>query len=185
MQQAFRELLRETAYHKISVKEIAQRAGFARHTFYNHYQTKEDILNHLMDGMLDKFFSDLDSWNLYGSKMGEDIEIVRSFFQAWKDNVELVDILKKVDIDAVLTERLINQFTKFYYAHVSPGIPQAKIALAKYVISFNAYALLSILKPWLQDNMRHSPQTMAELVIQLSSADQRVAAVERFKHIIR
>ena len=132
-----------------------------------------------------KFFSDLDNWNFYYSKAGEDVQMVRAFVQAWRDNVELVDLLKKVDIDAVLIERLKNQFTKFYYEQVTPGIPEAGFALGQYMISFNAYMLLGVLKPWLQDNMKYSPQIMAELVIQLSSAAQRKQAVKNFKHIIR
>ena len=185
MLEAFRELLREKSFQKISVTEIAERAGFARHTFYNHYETKEDILNHLVDGAFDKFFSDLDNWNFYNSKAGEDVQMVRSFFQVWKDNPEVADIFREVDIDAVLVERLKNQFTKFYYQQVSPGIPDARIALGNYMISFNAYALLGILKPWLQDDMKYPPQVMAELVIQLSNSTQRIQAVENLKHIIR
>ncbi|MEM7119000.1 MAG: TetR/AcrR family transcriptional regulator [Chloroflexota bacterium] len=185
MQLAFKELLREKPFQKISVTEISERAGFARHTFYNHYETKEDILNHLVDGMLDRFFSDLDNWNFYHAKPGEDIQMVSSFFQAWRDNVELVDLLKKVDIDVVLIGRLKNQFTKFYYEQVTPGIPEAGAALGQYMISFNAYTLLGVLQPWLQDNMKYSPQIMGELVIQLSSAAQRKQTVENFKHIIR
>ena len=78
-----------------------------------------------------------------------------------------------------------NQFTKFYYEQVSPGIPEATIALGNYLISFNAYALLGILKPWLRDDMKYPPQVMAELVIQLSNSGQRKQAVENLKHIIR
>ena len=114
MQLAFRELLREKSFQKISVTEISERAGFARHTFYNHYETKEDILNYLVDSMLDKFFSDLDSWHFYSAKPGEDVQMVSTFFRAWRDNVELVALLKKVDMDAVQIGRLKNQFTKFY-----------------------------------------------------------------------
>lgn len=41
-QDAFIELLQAESYQKITVTDIAERAGFARHTFYNHYDTKED-----------------------------------------------------------------------------------------------------------------------------------------------
>ena len=185
MLEAFRELLGEKSFQKISVTEIAGRAGFARHTFYNHYETKEDILNHLVDGAFDSFFSGLDNWNFYNSQEGEDVQMVSSFFQVWKDNPEIAALFKEVDIDGVLVERLKNQFTKFYYEQVSPGIPEATIALGNYMISFNAYALLGILKPWLRDDMKYPPQVMAELLIQLSNSTQRKQAVENLKHIIR
>lgn len=70
LQQAFKDLLDEKPFHKITVTDIAEQAGFARHTFYNHYETKEDILNHL----------------------------IVSFFQVWQDNPGVVRILNKIDV---------------------------------------------------------------------------------------
>ena len=81
IQLAFKELLREKSFQKITVTEIAARAGFARHTFYNHYETKEDILNHLVDDMFDNFFSDMDKWDFRYTGRGEDVQMVKSFFQ--------------------------------------------------------------------------------------------------------
>ena len=185
IQLAFKELLKEKPFQKITVTEIAERAGFARHTFYNHYETKEDILNHLVDEFFDRFFIDLGNWNFYYSQPGEDVQMVKSFFQAWKDNAEIVDVLKKVDFDAVLIERMKDHFTKFYYEQVSPEIPGAGIALGKYMIYFNAYTLLGILKPWLQDNMKYPPEVMAQFLMQLSGSTQRKEAVERYKDIIK
>ena len=185
IQLAFKELLKEKPFQKITVTEIAERAGFARHTFYNHYETKEDILNHLVDGFFDSFFSDVGNWNFYYSKPGEDVQMVKSFFQVWKDNAEIVEILKRVDIDAVLIEQMKDHFTKFYYEQVAPEIPGANIALGKYMIYFNTYTLLGILKPWLQDNMKYPPEMMAEFLMQLSGSTQRKEAVERYKDIIK
>lgn len=185
IQLAFKELLREKSFQKVTVTEITERAGFARHTFYNHYETKEDILNHIVDDMFDSFFSNMDKWNFDHTERGEDVQMVKSFFQTWRDNAEVVDVLNKVDLDAVLIDRLKNQFEKFYYEQVTEAIPGVGNALGKYMFSFNAYTLLSVLKPWLQDNMKYSPQVMAEFVIQLSSATQRKQTVEKFKHIIK
>ena len=37
------ELLREIPYDKITVKDICERAGVNRTTFYNHFQNKDDV----------------------------------------------------------------------------------------------------------------------------------------------
>ncbi|MDY6872605.1 MAG: TetR/AcrR family transcriptional regulator [Chloroflexota bacterium] len=42
---AFRALLSEKAFKSITVKEITERAGINRTTFYAHYQDKFDLLN--------------------------------------------------------------------------------------------------------------------------------------------
>jgi AcrR family transcriptional regulator len=180
----FKALLQEKPYHKITVKDISKRAGFARHTFYNHYETKDDILNDLVDSVLVGFISSIENMNLFKNKF-EELKMLTSFFQVWKDNPDLVNILNKVDIDVLLIERLKIFFTKFYYERVIMEIPGVTDELAKYVISFNAYSLLGILKPWLNDGMKHSPEVMAGFLMQLVSSSQRIKAVEIFMSTIR
>ena len=116
---AFKELLQIKPYRKITVTDIAERAGFARHTFYNHYDAKEDILNHLIDSVLDEFFSGLDKWDFYLSDPDEELRMFTSFFQAWKDHRDVVDLLLNIDFDVLLIERLKTYFTKFFYTRVS------------------------------------------------------------------
>ena len=184
-QRAFKELLQETPFESISVTDIAQRAGYARHTFYNHYGAKIDILNHLIDTVLEEFFSGLGKWDFNLADPQKELRMYTSFFQAWKDNFEIVAILNKTDFELLLLERLEAFFTRYYYERITKEIPGVSVEFAKYVINFNAYTLLGILKPWLQDGMRHPPEVMAGFLMQLTGSSQRRQAVERFKGIIR
>lgn len=182
-EEAFKDLLQTKPLQKITVTEIAQNAGFARHTFYNHYETKEDILDTLIDSVLDSFFSGLEKWDFYQADPEEELNMYRSFFQVWRDNPEIVWILNNIDIDLQLIERLKNYFTKFYYERVTREIPSAEIELAKYMIHFNAYTLIGLMKPWIKDGMRYSPEIMAGLLMHLTSASQKKKAVEKYKGI--
>lgn len=184
-QDAFKALLQIRPLNKISVTEIAERAGFARHTFYNHYETKEDILDNLIDSVLDNFFSGLEKWDFLLANPDEEIEMYISFFQVWKENPDIVKILIKTDMDIHLIERLKAYFTQYYYKRVSKEIPSADIELAKYIIHFNAYTLLGILKPWFQDEMRYPPEVMAGFLMELTSSSQKKQAVEKYKGIFR
>ena len=93
---AFIELLQTKTYQSITVTDIAKRAGFARHTFYNHYETKEHLLSKLIDAVLDKFFSKLAKWDFNLNEPEDEINLISSFFYVWKNNVEIVRILKKL-----------------------------------------------------------------------------------------
>ena len=184
LQSAFIELLQSRSYQSITVTDIANRAGFARHTFYNHYETKDDLLNNLIDKILDGFFSGIDIWNFYLADPEDELHMYTSFFQVWMDNEDIVKILNKIDIDGVLVDRLKKYFTNYYYDHVRTQIPGVEVELAKYIINFNAYTLLGILKPWIQDGMKHPPEVVAGFLIQLTGSSQRKMAVERYKRII-
>ena len=184
-QEAFLILLQKKQYPRITVTDVANRAGFARHTFYNHYETLDDLLSNLIDSVLDAFFSKLDKWDFDLNDAEDELRMMTAFFQVWKDCPETVHILSNLDMDDLLIKRLKAYFTKFYYEQVTPKIPGASLPLAHYMISFNAYTLLGILKPWLQDDMRHPPEVMAKFLIRLTGSVQRRQAVEEFKRVIR
>ncbi|MEL7434189.1 MAG: TetR/AcrR family transcriptional regulator [Chloroflexota bacterium] len=184
-QDAFFALLQEKPYSQITVTDVANRAGFARHTFYNHYDALDDLLSNLIDSVMEAFFTKLERWDFELNDKAAELRMVAAFFQVWKDRPEVVQILNKLDVDDLLIKRLNAYFTEFYYDQVTPKIPGASLTLAHYMISFNAYTLLGILKPWLQDEMQYPPEVMAKFLVQLTGSTQRRHAVEEFKRVIR
>ena len=51
-EEAFRRLYAERPLRKISVAEVAELAGYNRGTFYLHYESLEDLLRRIEDGLL-------------------------------------------------------------------------------------------------------------------------------------
>ena len=96
LQEAFLALLQVKPYQRITITDITKRAGFARHTFYNHYETKDDLLSHVIDAVLDKFFTKLEKWNLNLDDSKGELKMIASFFYVWQDNVEIVRILNNL-----------------------------------------------------------------------------------------
>lgn len=184
-EEAFGRLLAEKPLQRITVTDIAQEAGYARHTFYNHYETKEDLLAQLIDRVLDQFFVSLGKWTLYGPDEERDLDIYTSFFAAWSEHSDVVKILIRTEFDLLLVRQLKAFFARFYEERIARAIPGVNEELAKYVIHFNAYTLLGILKPWLNDGMRHRPETMAGFLLTLTGSEARMKAVEDYKGVIR
>ena len=57
MDEAFLELLSRKSFAYISVKEICEKAGVNRSTFYLHYETIGDLLNESMQYMSSQFLT--------------------------------------------------------------------------------------------------------------------------------
>lgn len=181
LQEAFLELLRSQSYESITVTDIAQQAQLARHTFYNHFETKDELLAYVIDAILDEFFSELEGWNFDPRNAAEERRLIASFFRVWTEHVEIVNLRDQLDLDQILVKRLNAFFTKFYLEQVVYEFPGAGEELAKYIISFNSYTLLGVLNPWLQDGMKYPPEMMAEFLVQLTGSMRRREAVEEFK----
>ena len=56
LQEALLVLLGEQPYHKISVTDLSERSGLTRSTFYAHFQTKDELLESILEEILDQFF---------------------------------------------------------------------------------------------------------------------------------
>lgn len=49
IERAFSELLLETAYERISVTALCERAQINKKTFYHYYKTLDDLLNEMLE----------------------------------------------------------------------------------------------------------------------------------------
>ena len=57
MNSALVEILNKKEYEYITVKEICEKAGVNRSTFYLHYETIDDLLNETIENQNKQFFS--------------------------------------------------------------------------------------------------------------------------------
>ena len=182
---AFTELLRIKPYPKITITDITANAGIARHTFYNHYETKSNLLDHLVDSILEEFFLVLKGWDLINADQVQEHAMLTAFFKTWKDHAEIVDLLKAVDIEFVIMERLKAFFTRFFYDKVKREMPGVDLQLARYVISFNSYSLMGILLPWFESGMKQEPEDLAGFYNLLSDSAQRREAIQKYQDIFK
>ena len=73
----FREMICEMNYEDITIKDFCERARINRKTFYNHYESLDDLLKELQDEIVESFISKSVSYeNLDDIKM-----IIRYFFE--------------------------------------------------------------------------------------------------------
>jgi len=184
LQNAFKGMLGSKPYRKITITDLTQNAGIARHTFYNHYETKQDLLNILIDSVLEDFFSDLENWDLLQMDQNRELSMYTAFFQSWKDHSDIINLLKNAELEGVIIERLKAFFTRLYHQKIKEELPQVDLGFANYVISFNAYSLVGLLKPWVESGMKASPRDLGGFLLQLTGARRRLQAVEAFQQIL-
>ena len=64
MDEAFLILLEKKDYDYITIKEICEKAGVNRSTFYLHYETLDDLLKESLSYIFSKFQAKYDSLSL-------------------------------------------------------------------------------------------------------------------------
>jgi len=182
---AFQELLDEKPFHKITVADITLNANVARHTYYNHYETRNDIFYSMIDELMQDFFTGMGKWTYEISDPDTELKMISNFFKVWKENPDLVLLMNREGMSEKILGRLEQFFTDFFYTKINLEIPNVDLELAKYMIGFNTHSMFGLLKPWLKDGMKHPPEVMAGFMITLCDSAARKKAVETYKEVIR
>jgi AcrR family transcriptional regulator len=91
MDQALLLLLEKKEYDFITVKEVCEKAGVNRSTFYLHYETMDDLLKECIELINKRFLSAFDNITIDPNKLGKD----DLFFITDKYLIPYLELIKK------------------------------------------------------------------------------------------
>lgn len=185
---ALKELLQEKPFEKITVTDITHQAGLARHTFYNHYDSKKDLLNDIIDMILDEVFSKAKelniTWDIENLDSNASRMIGSHFFETWKDHADVVKILLRVDIDSLLIERLKENFENFFVEYLDKYEVETTPAMIEHLIIINTYVTVGLLLNWFKNGMHYSPEVMGDLLNHFAGPEIESSAINKFRGVI-
>jgi AcrR family transcriptional regulator len=183
--QALQELLKTIPYQRITVTDISVKSGYSRHTFYNHYETKDELLNSVIDGILETYFVNIGPWDSVRRDPDGDSRIGQRFFEVWGDHSDVVRMLNTVDIDHLLISRLTAHFSKYFDEQFNPQeISEASGALISFIVTLLAYSYAGVLRQWLLYDRRYSPEVMGRFLNHFTGKETSTV-IEKFKQVIR
>ncbi len=172
MNQAFLELLNEKDFEYITVKEICQRAGVNRSTFYLHYETIADLLNESVaykNRQFASYFSkerQLDAAQIETVPLEELFLItpryLLPFLQYVKDQRKLFNtFLNKYE---VLGSE--NHFHLLFHQVISPIMDRYNVPENKkpFLISFSIDGIMGIVKVWLRSDCQEPIDFISDLI---------------------
>ncbi len=178
MDKAFLALLEEKDFAYISVKEICERAGVNRSTFYLHYETIGDLLEESLEYMHQQFTSYF-SWEgtldvgAIGTSELKSLylispEYLEPFLQFVRDHRRLYKAaIEKSD---VMGSR--KRFRKLFLEVFSPIMARYHIPEEKrsYMMQFYISGIIGVVKAWIEDDCRESMELVLEVIMECIQA---------------
>lgn len=169
LKEALLTLMKKTEFKKITITEIVQFANLNRGTFYSHYQTKEDLLNDLIDDVfldliesyrspyLDVEEFSLDTLTSSQIKIFEHIASYSNFYTVILNynvipdfHTRLCDVLKQLSrYDLELNHSM-------------------KVDI-NFLASYSAYAIYGLIIEWINTGLKYTPEYMSEQLIEILS----------------
>ena len=159
---AFTGLLRQKPIQAIRIKELCERAGINRGTFYSHYTDIYDLRDSIENEMLVAFQKALEPLLYAGEGELTPVEITTGIFECLKKNSDLCVVTLGEYGDKEFFSKILNlgrqlcmkTYSK-YYTHASPE----KI---EYFYVFVSAGCIGLLQKWLENGMYATPEELAE-----------------------
>jgi len=181
--EAFFDCLEENPYKKVKISEICRRAGVARSTFYNHYQTVEDVpyTHYLEDWFVD--MKEIVAELFLTEVSFEDVSLatIEWVLRYWREHVEEYELLQTAEMESVLL-KLFYQGTTIFTDKFQDQIGEFdNPAILECYLSQGAVSTLSLLKIWINTGLTLSAAEMAEILAIFIPVDMYELLYQRFE----
>lgn len=158
IEDAFFQLIEEDDYSKITVSEIAERAGVARRTFYRLYDGKEAVLKKWIEKIFHEYQRECGKLQVY------DIgRISKEYFNFWYRYREKLLLLHRNGLDAWMLYHMAGPMSEEIIGQrISEKVwEQTNV---EYFMLFSAGGFANLLYRWISDGMTGTPEDYAKKV---------------------
>ena len=164
IREAFTSLLKTKPIESISIKELCERAGLNRGTFYTHYTDIYDLRTQIEREFRAEIEHALEPLMCGDSGQVTPVRITTELFQCLRDNSDLCTITLGPHGNKAFLMELIQigqEKSAQSYAQYFAGASQQKFA---YFYAFVSAGCIGLLQKWLDEGMRATAEEMARTV---------------------
>ena len=152
--QALFKLMGAYEYQKINIKDVAEKAGVGRATFYRHFKSKEDVILYYFEHNAKEFVF---SRRIYPRCKEDYVAVVTDVLTLFKEHKETFKLLRRAHLEYFYLDYLNKNFVKKF----EKDNPDEN-ALLPYVY---AGMLFNVSMAWLENDCSEDVNSLAKTVI--------------------
>lgn len=164
-------LMRDKPLDRITVQDVARRAGYNRCTFYQYFSGVGELLGAVEDDLLTFILERRKGAGTHGQTL------VRDLVELYEERALAIDALFGEYGNGAFLERAKTLWLEQGVdCEVAPFLPPADDRVAPYLVEYRYYGSLSLFRLWLKRGRDLSPEEFMELVAELFPAEMPPAA---------
>lgn len=158
--QALFKLMSEYDYKKITVIDIAEKAGIGRATFYRHFKKKEDVIVYYFERYTKQFIYS----QRYYQRCKEDyLKLITEVLTMFKEHKEPFRLIRAAHLEYLYIDYLNGSFINNFKSE--------RPDMDKYMPYGFSGMLFNISMAWLDDDCAEPPETVAKTVTDIIFTD--------------
>lgn len=166
LQEGLLRLLEEKTLDKISVTELCRESGINRATFYNHYNSPQDLLLSIEAKMTADLQQIINNPQTF-EEVTAQVEAVCTYFY---ENARTALILNKCHTDEDINKTLYDLNRNFQVYRMNSKFTSTLSADGVHLVSVFFYTgCFNILLEWLKHDLPMTPKEVADLMVRLAS----------------
>lgn len=162
---ALLKMLQEQPMHAISIRDLCEKAGINRTTFYHHYGSQYDLLDDIANRFLSRIADHLAEADADSRESVQ--ERVTLVFQYLEDNLSLSRLLLNSNADPTFAEKLfaLPKISDLMNATLKNCDDPRK---RRAIISFAIHGSYHLLQEWINSEQRQCAEAQAGLILSLA-----------------
>lgn len=172
MDEAFLELIEQKDFAYITVKEICEKAGVNRSTFYLHYETVGDLLAESAQYIIDQFVASMphDTVDFLEKLPNRPLEelylITPEYLTPYLTYIKEHHRIFKATVEQASALQMTVAYEKLNRYVLTPILKRFQVSPddQKYVMQFHIAGLMAIINEWLKDNCKDSIEHIVSVI---------------------
>ncbi|OAS14104.1 TetR/AcrR family transcriptional regulator [Paenibacillus oryzisoli] len=168
LREALLALMSQKPFTSISITEIVEFANYNRGTFYANYESKEDLLDDMIDNLTEQLlqsfrapYEHVDVFRIQ-ELPAKSVMIFDHFYQ----NSAIYTTLMRSDVLPKLKEKMLHALIKITQEELS--YPDQDDEIDQELMSiYSIHALLGLIFHWIESEFKYSPSYMQDQLIKL------------------
>ncbi len=162
IREAFTTLLKEKPIERITVKELCEKAGINRGTFYGHYNDMYELRSDIENELVDDFERALEPFR--GSFPSAVTDVTASIFRCLKNNSDICEATLGSYGDKEFILKLIDMGKNFFMSHYKGFFEGADPSDIDFFYSFVSRGFLGVIHHWFKSGTRVPCDELADMV---------------------
>ncbi len=158
--EALLELMETVPFSKISIRDIVEKAGLTRQTFYHNFESKEDVVSYKLDELFEGFFQ-----YVIDNKVADCEGVICFYFRYWQKNDKFIKLLVKNNLVYILELKYPEYFKVIQFIFMRGN--DISDVESEYVYSFISGAIINLLVTWINNGQVMTPKEMAKFVMRI------------------
>jgi len=161
LSESFIQLLNAHSFDEITIKDVCERSGYSRKTFYRNFETKEDLFDYYIYQFLD--INDIDEVKNQSVR-----EYMHFFFSVFENEKMLLKVCFKNNLYFLFFKRLYISISDVLIKENNPYYMNMTIT-KEYYLKVLIAEIVEMLEVWTDRNFKETVNELVDVYIQMSN----------------